>query len=145
MSKILEQLEKMEGVLRAVLLTGGSSGEEMVSAIHRHTMLVAREGFVHGCKYMAPSITFAPNLPRWKCAASDDFPLPPKKVLREVPVPGTDSPRFRFNDGALEANEGWGWQALNGSRQIDFTITPERIILWKSLLDNPYTEVPDEG
>ncbi len=142
MSEILERLEKMEGSLRAVLLTSSSSVEEMVDAIHRHTMLVAREGYMYRVQHFtrAPEHTFAATLAR------KAFPLPPKEVLREEPDPMGYAHAWRCWNGVLQfqTSPATGGNWMNATDGV-YAVSPERVRLWADLMDNPYTEVPDEG
>jgi hypothetical protein len=68
------------------------------------------------------------------------YPLPPKKVLREEPVPGTDWPLYRWHPSArtLEtAPQGQVWRsAIIPANRLDV------MRLAVDLHDNPYREEP---
>jgi hypothetical protein len=116
--------------------TGLLYSDEAVKArdsIHEFAMKVARVGFVKGCEFWggkghADSFIGACNL----------FPLPPRKVLREEPLPGTEWPRFRVAGGVPEV------QLCDGACWCRAVIHHNDFSLMRHVLDlhdNPFKEV----
>jgi hypothetical protein len=137
MSEVLKRLAELEEVL--VNSAAATAREGLPVLVHRHTMLVAREAYTLGLATgYNPNVTLAAHA--WR-----EFPLSPKRVLREEPDP--ERPwRWRFLEH-LEVNMGmsrsaWGPVIEEG---VMVAPTPERNDLWHSLKHNPYREVPDNG
>jgi hypothetical protein len=141
MSEILEKLAELEKALQMELWDARPLNHpDKVAAVHRIIMLVARAVLTYS--YSSRGIALSPAVQH---SIRECFPLPPKRVLREVQDPATCGVWWRWN-GRLEMmrNEPpchswapcWSWP-------VDHT--PERIKLWYDLMNNPDTEVPDEG
>lgn len=166
MSDVLERIAALEGDLRGFVFGGLSmrlSTDEVNAGIHRHTMLVARHAFAHGTRWQSDyadrkrrefrSTTGSQLTNSWSLHDAEDgavseFPLPPKRVLREEPDPCNGDVEWRWS-GALEFRpyRGVEWVRLVSDQGFGRTFAPypERIDLWHSLKHTPYREVPDNG
>ena len=138
MSKMIARLAELEA---EVVESLGARTDRERDAIHRHTMLVAREGYMAGQMH-GPDELGEESVRR---GAALRFPLPPKKVLREEPDPDGCGWFYRWNP-----YNGGGMQSRKDGEDvwrygIAYVPTPSRIALWVSLQAEPFKEVPDEG
>jgi hypothetical protein len=142
---VMERLLRLEEGLRAAVLAGAPSAEQMSSAIHRHTMLSAREGHLAGWIGRSANAVLGNRLDQQDTTARELFPLPPKKVPRVLKDPhGTGE--WRFRESVLELE--WRPPGLGGWRHSHLgrpALTALRARMAADLMANPYTEVPDEG
>jgi hypothetical protein len=97
---VVDRLLLLENNLRSLVCGGGWT--HVYAAIHRHTMLVARVGFLEGAGWLAD--------PRNRgtafiAAAHSAFPLPPQRLLREEKDPIGYCAGFRFDPhGGADGN-----------------------------------------
>lgn len=136
-----ERLAQVEGEFRGIVYAPVHSPTDETNAIiHRLVIRVAREA------HAACLDDFNRGV---RILASEAYPLPPKRVLREEPDPESAIVRWRCSDRGIEYNNlvgGAGWQVLTQDGTVGkFAITGPRIDLWHSLKHNPYREVPDNG
>jgi hypothetical protein len=111
--------------------------------VYRQSIMAARIGFVRGLHFERSPL----DLPAAQIAARV-FPLPPKKVLREEPVPGSTWPLYRLRDGVVEQTVDDGrsrfptrWFALSAVPVL-LTGVMRHLL---DLHDNPFREVPGDG
>jgi hypothetical protein len=102
-------------------------------------MLVARVGHCSGWK---DRDELAVHAREWQEGiAREEFPLTPKRVLREERDPnGLHS--WKFEEGAFWIRPPFGeWRKVGEEDHL----TPAHVDLWHSLKHEPYREVPDMG
>lgn len=127
----------------ASLKSGGAAA--IMPVLNRHTMLVAREAWYAGCRWVTPVSQMQAVARGYKQKAEALFPLPPKLVLREEPVPGTSTPLYRVREGMLEVaaahDDDLVWL------RVDTIWAPELDLMRHALdlHDRPYREVRDDG
>lgn len=124
-----KQIEKLEESLRDSGVVSGSWKH-----IHEFAIKVAR---VVALDLVTKNLLF----PRYDDPAvlvASWYPLPPKHVLREEPIPGTMSPLFRCVDGVLEVSQpDGGWDRATAE-----LLTTIRINHFHDLVNRPYREEP---
>jgi hypothetical protein len=116
--------------------------DKIMADVEVYGVLKAREGYTKGAveETQNGTSTFVDYLR--VTAAPEHFPLPARtrQVLREEPIPGTTSPRYRFSKGELEA-QGWrqgdaGWGEWFGCSNRAITIA--HIEHFYDVAHNPY-------
>lgn len=130
----------LETELRAAFAEAGrptSASEER--AIFRHTRFVARAVYVH---VYHERLGYGPR-GLIESKAREEFPLPPRKVLREEPVPQQvyAHPRYRVVDGVAQVQDGPStrWRAVDGIGNAAFDLMRHLL----DLHDNPERDVPE--
>jgi hypothetical protein len=135
MSEILETLAEMEREFKRTVFGREDTLDRITSTIHEYTMRVAREVSVWRGGYAPPKLHHLEER-----LARDVFPLPPKRVLREEPVPGSIKILYRVQDGVLQQS----YPHLPGHWEVA-TVSPRDFALMRHALDlhdNPYREEP---
>jgi hypothetical protein len=140
MSAVMEQIVGLEDDLRQSGVVSGSWKH-----IHEFAMKVARVGHTIGWADagVARSVILSGcSHRRQEDVAATRFPLPPKRVLREEPVPGAsmDEILYRWDDGELLRRG-----PLSGGWERAGTVDAHRLDLMRHAIDlakRPYREEP---
>lgn len=142
---VMERLGNLESDLRGFVF-GGLSTDEVNAAIHRHTMLVAREGHLAGWVARSENAALHKRLNQQDATARELFPLLPKKVLRIEPDPHGTQEWCCQEEELYVRPMGGEFRPCDPEKGFNaFTPTPQRVRLWAGLMASPYTEVPGEG
>lgn len=142
MSDVLERLKDLEMDLSLNLWKHQGNSDAQADAIHRHTMLVAREAWADGFRTARCYTVGGPSAP---CEIAEDarecFPLT-RKVLRDEPDPNCPDVLWRWSGHFFEVKEGSDeWRSLPAMTK--FLPSEARVELWHSLKQQPYREEPE--